>query len=501
MAFLSTGAVLARKKADDGDAADNLGARGAHGLKHACLSLRRRGRWVLGTCLASAALLAILGAVVQASDSQVEAASAREPSVGQAPVGKLSLHRAARRATIPAGGPVQPPNAPNDTTPIHVVISAFRDGERCARTIGFALEKAQHPDRVHFRVLQAVDEKTDTTCANHFVRNQLRELCKLTKDRRRCYSNILDRIRMWTIPKEEAMGPAHQRGVLNERLDFESTEALCMTIDSHMDFRMQWDALMIADWLATRNEFAVLTSYPMSTLRNQDQVYSTCHVDLCGYWLEDGIPRGRRGGNLPNDPSGVPYLTMNWAAGYSFHRCHADRNVPVDPLLKWIFTGEEISRAVRLWTHGYDLYLPSMVAVYHDYSAAKQEFWRWGGVARVLQKKRSHARLRTLLRLDGPSAAELAAGLGDFGVGSQRTLEQYVAWSRLDFGTKHWDDFLRSKNLTVVGDKRNSEGPHDFCQTLRRVPVANEEALYASILSGGPVREKIPAPVIMEPPL
>ena len=43
-----------------------------------------------------------------------------------------------------------------------------------------------------------------------------------------------------------------------------------------------------------------------------------------------------------------------------------ERAVPVDWHLRWIFTGEEINRAVRLFTHGYDMYLPTCAAVLHN---------------------------------------------------------------------------------------------------------------------------------------
>merc|ERR1719502_411380 len=102
-------------------------------------------------------------------------------------------------------------------------------------------------------------------------------------------------------------------------------------------------------------------------------------IDLCGFSLENGIPRGKTAGTMQRESNAKPYLSMNWAAGLSFQRCHADRNVPVDPNLKWIFTGEEVNRAVRFWTHGYDLYMPSNTAILHDCSHAKQEFWSTAG--------------------------------------------------------------------------------------------------------------------------
>lgn len=56
-----------------------------------------------------------------------------------------------------------------------------------------------------------------------------------------------------------------------------------------------------------------------------------------------------------------------WGAGLSFHRCHAEINVPVDPYLDGVFDGEEGSRGIRFFTYGYDVYTPDKVLVTHDY--------------------------------------------------------------------------------------------------------------------------------------
>lgn len=42
-----------------------------------------------------------------------------------------------------------------------------------------------------------------------------------------------------------------------------------------------------------------------------------------------------------------PKLTnAMWGAGLSFHRCHAEINVPVDPYLDGVFDGEEVREKV-----------------------------------------------------------------------------------------------------------------------------------------------------------
>jgi len=372
------------------------------------------------------------------------------------------------------GGPVPPFKRPNPSTPVHLIISAFRDSERCARTLVFALEKARYPSRLHFRVLQALDEDgaaEDISCVHRFRKEYLPRFCRKNGSSgevaaRECQRAVLLQVRAWAIPPEEGMGPAHQRGLLNEMLDFEVPDAMCMTTDSHMDFHHNWDELTIADWYATGNEFAVLTTYPVHMEEGKEEKNRGKHVDLCGYSLEHGIPRGRTGSILATKKGDRPYLTMNWAAGFSFHRCHADRNVPVDKHLTWIFTGEEVSRAVRLWTHGYDLYIPSCITVYHNYTAAKQDFWRYQGIRHMLAGHFSRQRISDLLQLGNRGTPDL----GPYGLGSQRSLEQWVTWSQVDLGTVRWSKFLMGGVI---------------CSDLKRVPVKDVRRLNASIMQGG----------------
>lgn len=395
---------------------------------------------------------------------------------------------------LPWGGPVPPVSIPNSTTGVHLIISSFRDGERCARSLGFALKKAKFPERIHFRVMQALEATSqDISCAEHFVANELKDYCSGSADAD-CEHDVLRRTRIWVIPLEEGMGPAHQRGLLNEQLDYGTPDTFCMSTDSHMDFRHNWDDLMIKDWLVTRNEFAVLTAYPAGMEEGQEWNTRSDHVDLCGYSLENGIPRGRIAGNIRSTPNQKPYLTMNWAAGFSFHRCHADRNVPVDKNLRWIFTGEEINRAVRLWTNGYDLYLPSGINVFHDYSAAKQDFWNHADAAERSKSERvSKGRLQSLLGMD--ESGELPE-LGAFGLGKQRSLKEFVEWSHIDLGTENWRNVLRAKHIQVEGNSYSHDSSHMFCQKLGRVPVQDVHKLISSVYRGGP-----PAPSVLRAPI
>ena len=293
-----------------------------------------------------------------------------------------------------------------------------------------------------------------------------------------CEAATLARIHVWTIPLEEAKGPVHQRGLLSERAILPGQDSMCLSTDSHMSFVDAWDDLLIQDWTSTNNEFAVLTAYPLAT-RNANFAGTKAHINLCGYFLEDDLPRGVTATTLLNQGKQTkPTLTMNWAAGQSFSRCHAEKNVPVDKELRWIFTGEEVDRAVRLWTHGYDLYNPSINAVLHNYTKPNQRFWLYHGADKAEEERLSGARIRALL-----TGQQVKGGFGIFGLGNQRTLEEYVTWSHTNLGG-NWDEYLKLHKLTPNipdGTSQPFTNPR-FCESLERHPVRDVESLAKSAL-------------------
>jgi len=342
----------------------------------------------------------------------------------------------------------------------------------------------------------------DISCEGEFKKKQLKEFCRTRPIMATCEASVLQRLKVWTIPLDHGMGPAHQRGLLNQKRTFNSSDAMCITTDSHMDFLQGWDTVTSEEWLKANNEFGVLTVYPMAMTDGQDQAYANQYVDLCGYTMEGRIPRGKQGINHYRGDESRPYFTMNWAAGFSFHRCHADQNVPVDVNLKWIFTGEEVDRAVRLWTHGYDLYLPQRTTVYHDYTHPNQGFWQFANPTQQdLDTKNSKKRLGNLLGIselapNSDQATLVQKELGQFGLGKQRTLEQFVEWSQFDMGSERWRSYLSSKKKKVVTE--HSAGYQtSFCRGLKYVPVKDAKSLWASAFNGDPHYENAIPPVKM----
>lgn len=366
---------------------------------------------------------------------------------------------------------VPPRSTPDSSTPIHLSISAFQDGLRCARTINLALEGAAAPERVSFGILQARPE-SEPDCVQTFKDKYLEKLCaKLgqvdSQFQTDCATQVLAQITFKVIAPEEGKGPGHQRGMMNSMINFDREDKFCMQTDSHMDFLQNWDTLVIDDWMNTHNEFAVLTAYVMD-MSSKGKYAMNMMVDCCGWMVDgDGVPRGNGCGDVPR--KNKPVLTMNWAAGFSFHRCHAEQNVPVDPNLEWIFTGEEVDRAARLWTSGYDLYLPTRGFVLHDYSHPNQGFWRYQGTDQAGKATSSRTKLAELLGMYGKTSTEDSHTGHYFTLGNQRSLAQ-------------WNSFIEP--AFNVGTK--------YCTrdvNLRRQPVSDLAALADSVSSPGATHE------------
>jgi hypothetical protein len=118
------------------------------------------------------------------------------------------------------------------------------------------------------------------------------------------------------------------------------------------------------------------------------------------------------------------------SAGMLFAPGNIVQEVPYDPHI--YFSGEEISLAVRLWTHGWDIFQPSKVIAYHNYGKQPERPRHWEDqIDWTALSKESVRRLRYLLGTsdDGNGLADI----GRFGLGTTRSLAEYEQCFQLDF--------------------------------------------------------------------
>ena len=91
---------------------------------------------------------------------------------------------------------------------------------------------------------------------------------------------------------------------------------------------------------------------------------------------------------LSQEPKYSPFV----AGGFFFAQAQLLSEVPFDPLLPWIFMGEEISLSARLWTSGYDFFSPTVNVLNHYYVRRHYPKF-WESVNRFLADYRSLAQI------------------------------------------------------------------------------------------------------------
>jgi hypothetical protein len=108
------------------------------------------------------------------------------------------------------------------------------------------------------------------------------------------------------------------------------------------------------------------------------------------------------------------------------------------------FTGEEIVLAVRAFTHGYDLFEPSRLIVWHEYTRQyRRKHWDdhpGGKEAEVAWHQRDASSRQKIGRFFREP------WVGQFGCGQERTLAEYEAYAGISFQHRRVQDSTR-RNL------------------------------------------------------
>jgi hypothetical protein len=268
---------------------------------------------------------------------------------------------------------------------IHLVIASYRD-RLCPRTLFNLFSKARNPHRMFVRILQQVESSSalpdDGDCWDNMCLNYSSPQFDCDKFR--------TNVEIVSVPAATAKGPTDARAKLSalilhdyvhandgkHRLSPVAVTDYCMQTDSHMDFSDNYDTLLIEMFHRAENDRAVLSTY-VDPIENNNKDPKTvphlCMISFTSTW--------RNWGTKYIENARKPKLTnLVWGAGLSFQKCHAELNVPYDPFLDGVFDGEETSRGIRFFTHGYDVYTPDKVLVTHDYNGhqSNPNIHSWG---------------------------------------------------------------------------------------------------------------------------
>jgi hypothetical protein len=285
---------------------------------------------------------------------------------------------------------------------IFVQIASYRDSE-LRKTIEDCILQAELPERLTFGIVNQYNTN-DSFC---FDINQ--------------YQND-SRFKILNIPSGESLGACWARSETNKMYQ---NEKFTLQIDSHSRFVENWDSKIISSWQELSDEKAIYTSYPPPYHPNDEkEKWAQYPYIIHVYSIQGNMTKQRPKQISDWKTRSTPYKARHLAAGFIFGKGDFIKEIPYDP--DFYFSGEETSLMIRFFTHGYNLYHPNDIFLWHYYTR-KDSPKHWHDQKTSSLTSKSRDRLRCLLGLKEGHIDE------QFGLGKQRSLNEFKMYSGIDF--------------------------------------------------------------------
>jgi len=331
----------------------------------------------------------------------------------------------------------------NDNT-IFVQVASYRDPQLIPTLLDM-IDSSNNPELLHIGVCwqHADDEKVKHFEDVGFTTNNKRTVNKKVAGDVIKLEYKGAKVSMIDIHFHKTNGTCWAR---NQVQQLYKKEKYTLQLDSHHRFTKGWDTILIDMLESIREECEfkkpLLTAYIPSFDPDKDpekRVNEAWKMDFDRFIPEGAVFF------LPSTIDGWQNLDKPVKSRFfSAHFCFADgkfaEEVQHDPL--YFFHGEEISIAVRAFTHGYDLYHPHRPVVWHEYTRkGRVKVWddhttgqkNKGRVELdwVERNNISHRRNRILFGMDGEDPTIIDFGI--YGFGELRTLRQYEEYAGICF--------------------------------------------------------------------
>ena len=265
------------------------------------------------------------------------------------------------------------------------------------------------------------------------------------------------RFRVIDVHWKDSCGACWARAEIMRRY---AGEDFYLQLDSHHRFCADWDVKAIDELTRTQSDKPILTAYapPFDPDRPDDREQVPMQMNFDQFTTE-GVVLFRPGELHDWQARNRPMRARFLSAHFLFTVGAFVEDVPYDPEL--YFIGEEITMAVRAFTSGYDLYHPTQVIVWHEYTREYRTHKHWSdheranGVA-LAWHERDRASLDKVRRfLTLPR-------IGQFGLGSVRTFAEYEAFAGLSVRYRRVQDYTR-RGL----EPPNPDAAADWAQQIR----------------------------------
>ncbi len=347
---------------------------------------------------------------------------------------------------------------------IFIQIASYRDPE-LIKTLDDCIEKADKPEKLVFGI-----------CWQHSDEDEWDNIDKYKDD---------ERFKIVDVNYKDSKGACWARNTLQQEY---TNEEYTFQLDSHHRFIEGWDTELIKMLKGLQkkgHKKPLLTSY-ISSYNPENDPEGRVKVP----WLmnfDRFIPEGAvffLPATIPGwEKMTEPIPGRFYSAHFAFSLGSFVKEVPHDP--EYYFHGEEISIAVRAYTHGYDLFHPHKIIAYHEYTRkGRTKQWdddkTWGN-----RNTNSHLRNRKLFEMDGLEK-DIDFGIYDFG--TERTLEDYERYAGVNFKKRSVQEYTKRNNFApnppLYGEEYESSWTRLFkhCINIHRSSVTEKDYSFWAVI-------------------
>ena len=299
---------------------------------------------------------------------------------------------------------------------IFIHLPAYRDPE-LVPTIKDCLAQAKYPERIVFGICRQYNEADKFDNLDEFRGNKQFKLIEM----------------VYT----QAKGLPYARKLINELI---TDETYILQLDSHHRFVKDWDDTLQQMHLGLEEKGfkPILTGYlpyytpktdPIGRAMEPWQQQFVCFYPHGTIFIRPALLVGWQQRTEP-----VPSRFIS--GHFAFARAKWTKDVVHDPNI--YFSGDEINLTVRSYTHGYDLFHPHKLVIWH--STMREErggILKWdddskNGVKWGEMQDSSRKRIRTLFKVESDSDINLTG----YQLGTTRTLADYEAYAGVNFKDK-----------------------------------------------------------------
>ncbi len=222
-------------------------------------------------------------------------------------------------------------------------------------------------------------------------------------------------------------------------------EKWTLMIDSHMRFEEGWDEICVEitkQLQKQHHEKIILSTYVCSyeSDGSVDKYVSNTKAEF----EKDGTPKSN--GAIRIDLKN-PAIAGFFCAHFCFGTAKIIEDVEYDPLV--YFMGEEISKSVRYWTLGYDIFVPDKIIAYHLYREIKGEkkinrnISTEDDLSWQERDKISRSRVKHFLKVELSNDDLVTKNLDNHSLGYKRSLRDYERFSGIDFRKRRTREYSK----------------------------------------------------------